>query len=104
MRWVEYRPYERPFCQPLKTAHGLWSVRQGILLRLTDSTGRVGYGEVAPIPWFGSETTAAALALCQSLSGWQDDLQLREISAALPACQFGFGLALTDLEAPLDLP
>jgi O-succinylbenzoate synthase len=46
---LELRSYRRPFRQPLKTSHGLWSLREGILLRLTDAEGRVGWGEIAPI-------------------------------------------------------
>ncbi|MBD0336934.1 MAG: o-succinylbenzoate synthase [Cyanobacteria bacterium Co-bin13] len=102
--WVEYRPYERPFCQPLQTAHGLWSVRQGILLKLTNEAGRSGYGEAAPIPWFGSESLATALDFCQGLGGWQEPRQLQAIPPALPACQSGVGLALTSVEALLDPP
>jgi o-succinylbenzoate synthase len=102
--WVEHRPYQRPFCQPLKTAHGLWSVRQGILLKLTDEAGRSGYGEIAPIPWFGSESMAAALAFCQRWQGWQKGQGLPAGALELPACQFGVGLALMDLVAPLGAP
>ncbi|HEY9763889.1 MAG TPA: o-succinylbenzoate synthase, partial [Trichocoleus sp.] len=96
--WVEHRPYSRPFRQPLQTAHGNWALREGILLRLTDETGRTGFGEIAPIPWFGSESVEAALACCERLKGWQEIAQLTAISPELPACQFGFGLALWELQ------
>lgn len=98
--WLEYRPYCRPFRQPLQTAHGRWHQRQGILLKLTDPSGQVGFGEIAPLPWFGTESMAAALALCQALAGWQPAARLRSISIAQPACQFGFGLALKALQTP----
>lgn len=102
--WFEHRPYQRPFRQPLETAHGQWCVRQGVLLRLTDEAGRRGYGEIAPIPWFGSESIEAALTLCQRLNGWQEELTLENIPLDLPACQFGVGVALADLKTPLDVP
>ncbi len=63
----EFRPYRRPFKRPLSTSHGIWDVREGIILRLTDETGQVGWGEIAPIPWFGSESLQQALDFCQQL-------------------------------------
>ncbi|TVQ05868.1 MAG: o-succinylbenzoate synthase [Leptolyngbya sp. DLM2.Bin27] len=88
------RPYRRRFAQPLHTAHGLWGWRAGLLIRLLDRRGRVGYGEVAPIPWFGSETVAASLAFCSAQGGeWRGG----EVPDALPATQFGLESALADL-------
>ncbi len=66
---VEFRRYQRQFRQPLVTAHGVWRDRHGIILRLTDSAGRVGYGEIAPLEWFGTETLDQAWEFCQGLSG-----------------------------------
>jgi O-succinylbenzoate synthase len=64
-------------------------VRQGVLLRL-EAEGRIGWGEIAPIEWFGSETDAQALQVCQSLSNQVTLEQIQSIPATLPACQFGF--------------
>lgn len=45
------RPYSRTFSRPLKAAWGTWSVREGTLLRMEDTeTGKVGFGESAPLP------------------------------------------------------
>lgn len=88
------RPYRRRFAQPLHTAHGPWVWREGLLIRLRDSLGRVGYGEVAPIPWFGSESVAEALAFCQAQGG---EWHCGEIPDALPATQFGLESAYADL-------
>ncbi|MBD1873027.1 o-succinylbenzoate synthase [Nodosilinea sp. FACHB-131] len=88
------RPYRRRFAQPLHTGHGPWVWREGLLLRLRDSLGRVGYGEVAPIPWFGSESVAAALAFCQAQGGeWRS----QPIPDELPATQFGLESAMVNL-------
>nr|WP_290223402.1 o-succinylbenzoate synthase [Trichocoleus desertorum] len=87
---LEFRPYRRSFRQPLQTSHGLWNLREGILLRLTDSIGKIGFGEIAPIPWFGSETFEQALAFCQQLPSEITATHISAIPAALPACQFGF--------------
>lgn len=93
----EFRPYARPFRQPLKTHHGLWQQREGIILRLTDSQGRVGFGEVAPLPWFGSETQAQALAFCQEIPDQLAIDNAFSILPTLPACQFGFEVAVSNL-------
>ncbi|HRE08169.1 MAG TPA: o-succinylbenzoate synthase, partial [Opitutaceae bacterium] len=53
---LDHRRYALPFRTPLRTAHGRWSVREGLLLRLRTEEGATGYGEVAPIPGFGRET------------------------------------------------
>ena len=48
---IETRPYRRPFTKPLRAAWGTWETREGTLLRLSDPlTGRVGFGEIAPLP------------------------------------------------------
>lgn len=92
--WFEYRPYDRPFKQPLHTHHGWWSNRQGIILRLTSANGQVGWGEIAPIAWFGTETLAQALAFCRSLPSKLAAAAIEHIPASLPACRFGFESAL----------
>lgn len=86
----EFRPYQRRFQVPLVTHHGAWRDRQGILLKLTPPTGQSIYGEIAPLPWFGSETLEAALAWCQRLPSSLTQPALCAIPDTLPACQFGF--------------
>lgn len=89
----EFRPYARRFQRPLQTHHGEWSVRQGVLLCLK-AEDRVGWGEIAPIPAFGSESFEAALHCCQQVAtaqrGQIDGQTIRRISPTLPACRFGF--------------
>ena len=86
----EYRPYRRSFRRPLQTSHGLWTVREGIILRLTDDGGRVGFGEIAPLFWFGSEPFEDAIEFCQQLPKGIDFETIAAIPADLSACQFGF--------------
>ncbi len=86
----EFRAYRRPFKRPLSTHHGVWDVREGIILCLRDETGRVGWGEIAPIPWFGSETIEQALHFCQQLPPIITTETIFSIPSELPACQFGF--------------
>jgi o-succinylbenzoate synthase len=59
MHLLEHRIYRRAFQAPVRTAHGSWTQREGILLRLRSQDGTVGFGEVAPIPDFGTETLAS---------------------------------------------
>jgi O-succinylbenzoate synthase len=58
------KTYRRPLRAPLRTAHGLWAEREGLIVRLEDGAGTVGYGEIAPLPWFGTETLAEAAEVC----------------------------------------
>lgn len=89
----EFRPYCRPFRQPLQTAHGSWAKRAGLMLRFVDEQGRVAFGEIAPIPWFGTETLAQATAWCDRFPRRCTPEQIDDIPDSLPACQFGFGAA-----------
>ncbi len=74
---MEYRfdhcRYRLAFQSPLRTAHGLWTHREGVLLQLTDSHGSVHYGDAAPIPWFGTETVDEVEQTCQQLGRIVDD-------------------------------
>lgn len=92
----EFRCYQRPFKQPLQTHHGLWEVRQGIILRLSDRQ-QISWGEIAPIEAFGSESLEQALQFCQSLTEI-DRHEISQIPAPLSACRFGFESAWEGLK------
>jgi o-succinylbenzoate synthase len=79
----------------LKTSHGEWKIRAGIIIELTDSQGRSQQGEIAPIPWFGSESLDRASEWCAQFGDNITTAQIESIPNDLPACQFGFGSALT---------
>lgn len=66
---------------PVRTAHGVWAERDGVLVRLEDETGRVGYGEAAPIPKFGAGTVDEIEAACRELGASIDGAS----AAAMPA-------------------
>ncbi len=90
----DFRLYSRPFRQPLITSHGVWKKREGIIIHLTDKVGRMGWGEIAPLSWFGSETLQEALGFCQGLNGKITLDKIKAIPNSLPGCQFGFESAL----------
>lgn len=96
-----FRPYRRRFVQPLQTNHGIWEVRDGIIVRLRSPMGKIGLGEIAPISWFGSESFATALEFCEQLPTTVDAADILEICDRLPACQFGFESALAMVEGKL---
>ena len=86
----KFEIYQRHFKQPLRTSHGVWQIREGIIITLENSTGISSKGEIAPLPWFGSETLSEALNFCQQLG---EEISLEDIAAipdSLPACQFAF--------------
>ena len=87
---LDFTCYQHPFRQPIKTHHGLWNVREGIILSLTDPMGKVGWGEIAPLPWFGSETLADAIEFCRSFNQRITAEKIYSIPDTLPSCQFGF--------------
>ncbi|NJO39847.1 MAG: o-succinylbenzoate synthase [Cyanobacteria bacterium CRU_2_1] len=96
----EFRPYERSFTPPLRTNHGVWYLRKGIILRITDTEGQVGWGEIAPIQEFGSESFEQALAYCQQIPAEVADNPAPVLLPDMPACQFGFESAWEMLTAP----
>ncbi len=92
----KFRPYQHKFLRSLTTSHGNWDIRKGIILRLTDEIGKVGWGEIAPISWFGSETLEQALDFCHQLPTKITEKMIFSIPDELPACQFGFESALEE--------
>ncbi|MCY7385417.1 MAG: o-succinylbenzoate synthase [Microcoleus sp. CAN_BIN18] len=93
----EFRAYQRKFKRPLQTSHGIWDIREGIILRLTDENGQIGWGEIAPLSWFGSESFDQALDFFHQLPANISSEMIFAISAELPACQFGFESAWENL-------
>ena len=97
----EYRPYKRRFREPLQTALGDWVVREGFILRLLDDQGVTGFGEVAPVPWLGSETLEDAEAF---LSSAQSEGFVDAVPADLPCCRFAISCAHSVLRQDLEPP
>lgn len=89
---VAYRPYRREFLRPLRTSHGEWRIREGFILRV-ESEDRVGYGEVAPIPDFGTESMERA---ANFLEQWIADPII--MPSGLACCSFAQTTALHQLD------
>ena len=62
---LEFKKYSRKFKRPIATSSGLWEFREGIILRLVDENGEVGFGEIAPLPSHGSETLESAYSFLE---------------------------------------
>lgn len=96
----EYRVYRAPFRSPVATAHGVWSVREGAIVRLTTEDGRTAEGEIAPLPAWGSETLEAALALCAALPVQLDETAIHTIPSTHPCCRYALETAWDGLRRP----
>ncbi len=96
------KPYHRPLKTALRTHHGSWTEREGILLQLVNAEGCTSYGEIAPLPWFGSETLAEAWEVLQDLPDEIDpEAVLASLPPSLPATRFGLESAWGDLSSHL---
>ena len=97
----EDAPYEPPCSPPLVrgdgVSRGVKYVAASLRNGLTDETG-IGWGEIAPISWFGSETIEQALSFCRQLPTEITEKTIFSIPDELPACQFGFESALRGVE------
>ncbi|MEX2382727.1 MAG: o-succinylbenzoate synthase [Opitutales bacterium] len=83
-----YRPYRRRFLQSLRTGHGKWAVREGVLVRVSDEAGRAGLGEMAPLAVFGTETLETSVQFCREREGRINSEEIDLIPEELPCCRF----------------
>jgi len=90
----EFKAYRRPFRVPVRTSRGLWETREGLIIRVADDEGRVGFGEIAPISWFRTETFVGALAWCESLGREVDRERLLASGRGMPCCAAAAAAAL----------
>lgn len=100
---LEFRAYQRRFKSPLKTAHGEWSERTGAIVRLEAPNGAVGYGEVAPVPWFGDEPAdpGAPMRELDALAELGGAFQLSQMEdIALPALRWALECAYSQMMDP----
>lgn len=100
MRYLfQYRRYRLPFRAAVRTAHGVWTEREGLIVRLEAESGATGYGEAAVIPWFGTETADAAESVCRELGGGFEEQRLAAIAAKLPCLRNAFAAARAEIES-----
>ena len=80
-----FKAYRRTFPSPHQTSGYVWKEREGYIVRMDQGGGRFGYGEVAPIPIFGTETLLTARAF---LEAFIQDPSV-DLPINLPCCCFG---------------
>ena len=94
------KPYRQPLRVPLRTAHGIWAVREGLIIRLEAENGVVSYGEVAPLPQFGTETLAESLERCLGFSDKTDDAALDAVPVRFGCVRFALAAARSATPVP----
>ncbi|HXA14380.1 MAG TPA: o-succinylbenzoate synthase, partial [Opitutaceae bacterium] len=93
-----FRRYRLPLRTVVRTAHGVLAEREGVLVRLEDENGAVGYGEAAVLPWFGTETADEVEAACATLGPRVTAAELAAVPARLKCLRFALQAA-TSAEA-----
>lgn len=103
---LTYRRYKRRFRRPVRFGSSIVDKREGIVLRLLREDGRCGYGEIAPIESFGSESVDKAGALLKSFCGlFQDEYLKDDHIHAHPCTNYALKCALNSLQNnEVDLP
>ena len=79
VRRVAWRPFRIPFRHEFRSAHGLVAAREGFVVMIEDSVGRLGLGEASPLPSFArgslADTEQALERVARASIRWQmDDL------------------------------
>lgn len=93
----QYRRYRLAFRTAVRTAHGVWSEREGLIVRVGDEAGQAGLGEAACLPWFGTETVDAAEAACGKFGEWIEEEALAELPEKLVCLRNAVAAARGDL-------
>jgi O-succinylbenzoate synthase len=85
MTWsLAHRRYRLPFRAPVRTSHGEWREREGLVILLAGENGMVGYAEVAPLPVSGTETVDQAEAAFRALGGKVEGDAFADLAPGLP--------------------
>ncbi|MGM0387190.1 MAG: mandelate racemase/muconate lactonizing enzyme family protein [Natrinema limicola] len=101
---LAYRPFSLALAEPLETADGAISAREGFLVRLVDEDSddpAVGYGEATPLAgWTESlEDCERALERAQDAIRTGGPSEALEVVAQQVAARHAISLALADLQA-----
>lgn len=100
----EFKAYRRSFAKVYQTASDSMRTRLGILIRLSDEQGRVGFGEVAPVESFGTESFVWGLSACSGLKGEFEYESIRNRIVEYPCLRFGIEFARSMMENDQVLP
>lgn len=98
----EFRRYRLPFRSPVRTAHGLWTEREGLLVRVELAGGSAGLGEAAPIPAFGTETVDEIEAACREIGEWVETGRLASVPPRLGCLRNAIAAAQSEAGSTFD--
>ena len=90
---IELKQYSRPFKEIIHSAHGIWRNREGAIIRMQNEAGETGYGEIAPLPAFGTETLEDAVTWFNEHESGLEDAELASIPNHLRCVQFALSSA-----------
>jgi O-succinylbenzoate synthase len=102
---LQFRRYRLPFKVPVRTAHGAWPDREGLFIRLEREDGTAGYGEAAPVPGFGTETTESVHAMLMGLGEYVDEVRLAGVPSEYGSLRQALATAMGGpAPAPANVP
>ncbi|HYE95095.1 MAG TPA: o-succinylbenzoate synthase [Rubricoccaceae bacterium] len=90
-------PYRLPLTVPFRWSGGEVASREGVLLRLEDERGRVGWGDGAPLPGFSRETLGEATRTLANAAEIVRDRALDALDLTNPGGDFHTALDAADL-------
>ncbi|WOO42159.1 o-succinylbenzoate synthase [Rubellicoccus peritrichatus] len=90
---LEWRRYSRRFIKTLAVSGYDWATREGIIVKLTSEDGRIGFGEIAPVPWFPVESLEAAERRLAGLGEYWEDTKEVADNSDFPCTSFGLRCA-----------
>ncbi len=85
---IHFKPYNRKFIHPVRLGTVFSTQREGAIVRVQNQAGKFGYGEIAPLLHFGTESLSQALHFCQNLDGEIEESRINEIPESLPCVRF----------------
>ncbi|MGF1485126.1 MAG: o-succinylbenzoate synthase [Opitutales bacterium] len=97
---LQFKKYRRPFKAPLSLPSGEWTEREGILVRLqaeqpmADGGPGIGFGEVAPLPSFGTESLHVAEVFLKNYRGSIGLSEITGVPDRLACTRFALECAL----------
>jgi O-succinylbenzoate synthase len=99
-----HRPYRLPFRSSLRTARGVWTARSGVIVRLENEQGALGWGEAAPLEGFGTESAEEAAAACAALGCDGESSRLAALPRRLVCLRSALASALAEVGRPAGSP
>lgn len=86
----QVRRYRRVLKKALITSRFILEERQGLIIRLENEVGKVGFGEIGPLEFFGTESMEDAVELCSKIDGEVDEEFIESIDLNKMCCRFAF--------------